>query len=83
VLALDGTIIPADIINGTRRIVRCPDADGNNSINVIDLLLIAQASGTSVPPGPSDPRNPDENSTINVIDLQITAGVSGGKCVQP
>jgi hypothetical protein len=83
VLALDGTIIPADIINGTRRIVRCPDADNNNTINVIDLLLIAQASGTSVPPGPSDPRNPDENGTINVIDLQITAGVSGGRCVQP
>lgn len=84
VLKIDGFTIPADIVNGTRRIVRCPDPDNNNSINVIDLLIIAQANGANAITNPAlytTKKDPDENNSVNVIDLQITAQLNNKKCV--
>lgn len=84
VLKIDGFQIPADIVNGARRIVRCPDPDNNNNVNVIDLLLIAQANGAHAINNPalySPKKDPDENNSVNVIDLQITAAVANKKCV--
>ena len=84
VLRVDGNVINADLINGTRRVVLCPDPNNDNNVNVLDLSLIAAAFG-STPPGPpyALTKDPDENSLINVLDLSITAGVFGKKCVQP
>jgi hypothetical protein len=83
VLRVDGNVINADLINGTRRVILCPDPNNDNNVNVLDLSLIAAAFG-ALPPGPpyTLTRDPDENGNINVIDLSITAGVFGKKCIQ-
>jgi hypothetical protein len=83
VLRVDGNLINADLINGTRRVILCPDPNNDNNVNVLDLNLIAVAFGAT-PPGPpyALAKDPDENGQINVIDLSITAGVFGKKCIQ-
>lgn len=83
VLRIDGITIPADILNGTRRVILCPDPNNDNNVNVIDLSLIAAASGQQTG-GPlySQKKDPDENGHVNVIDLSITAGVYQKKCIQ-
>lgn len=82
VLKIDGFQIDADIVNGARRIVRCPDPDGNNQVNVVDLLLVSQANGSTAPGPPyTTSRDPDESGAVNVIDLQITAALNAKKCV--
>lgn len=83
VLRIDGYDIPADVLNGTRRVILCPDPTNDGQVNVVDMQQIAAAIGS----GTGDPlyavkKDPDENGTINVIDLQMAAGVYGKKCVQ-
>jgi len=83
VLRIDGYVIPADILNATRRVILCPDPTGDGNVNVIDLSLVAAANGQR----PGDPlyavtKDPDESGQINVIDLSLVATVFGKKCIQ-
>jgi hypothetical protein len=83
VLRIDGFVIPADILNGSRRVILCPDVNADNNINAIDLGLTAASFGkTTGQPGYSVQRDPDENGNINAIDLSIIAAVFGRKCTQ-
>ncbi len=89
VLQIDGTTIPADVLTATRRVILCPDSNGNGSINSTDLQQTAVAFGQKGPPlkSPADPlytpaKDPDENGLINSTDLQLTASVFGKKCIQ-
>lgn len=86
VLRIDGLTIAADLLNGTRRVIVCPDATGDGRINVIDLSLIAAVLGARVGPpatgGYVSVRDVDLNGTINVVDLSLAAAVLGLRCVQ-
>src|SRR5262249_1168250 len=61
VLRIDGYYIPADILDGTRRIILCPDAAGagDGIITSADLGATAAAFGKSV----SNPGTPPNNYT--------------------
>jgi hypothetical protein len=88
VLEVDGSTIPADTVNGSRRIILCPDSAPSPTpdgvVNVGDMLKIAQAFGQST----GDPlytvtKDPDENGNINAGDQLATVSVFQKKCVQP
>lgn len=88
VLEVDGTIIPADVMNVSRRVIICPDSGpiGNpdGRINVADRGLTAQAFGQH----PGDPlytpqKDPSEDGNINIADIGLISQVFGKFCVQP
>ncbi|HXK33284.1 MAG TPA: hypothetical protein VNM91_04630 [Dehalococcoidia bacterium] len=84
VLELDGDTIHSNNLNGVRRIIECPDPDGNGTIHSADLGLIAAAFGQN----PGDPlyatnKDLDLNGTIGASDLGITAAVFLKRCNQP
>ncbi len=89
VLEVDGTIIPADTINGSRRVILCPDSAPSPTpdgiINAGDLLKIALAFGQNSISGPlyTTTKDPDENGVINAGDQLAAVAVFGKKCVQP
>lgn len=85
ILQIDGTTIPVDIFNGTRRVILCPDVNGvDGKVNSIDLSLTAQQFGkTTGQPGYSIQRDPNESGSINSTDLSIIAGVFNQFCIQP
>lgn len=85
VLRIDGFDILADIVNGNRRIMLCPDVNPtpDNLVSAIDLSLIAQQFLKTVgQTGYSTTRDPDENGIITSVDLSLTAQVFGKRCTQ-
>ena len=84
VLEIDGDPIPVDIFNGARRVILCPDPNGDGKVSSIDLSQLAQQFGkTTGDPGYTLTRDPNEDGQITSIDLSLTAQVFGLKCVQP
>jgi hypothetical protein len=84
VLEIDGDAIPVDIFNGARRVILCPDPNGDGRVTSIDLSLIAQQFGKHPgDPGYTTTRDPNEDGTISSPDLSLTAQVFNQKCVQP
>lgn len=84
-LRIDGWDILADVVNGTRRVMLCPDVNPtpDNLVSAIDLSLIAQQFLKTVgQTGYSTRRDPDENGIITSIDLSLTAQVFGKRCTQ-
>lgn len=99
VVKVDSLDIPVDIFQtGTRRVVLCPDANGNGLINTTDQLMMAQALNKKGPlygPSPAYPEYPDpqpgytvqkdptEDGIINTADMLVAGGVFNQKCIQP
>lgn len=85
VLPIEGEpITPVDVFGGTRRVILCPDPNGDGRITSIDLGLIAQQFGkTNGQPGYTTTRDPNEDNVISSIDLGLTAQVFNKRCVQP
>jgi hypothetical protein len=84
VLEIDGDPIPVDIFNGARRVILCPDPNGDGRVTSIDLSLIAQQFGKHPgDPGYTTTRDPNEDGNISSPDLSLTAQVFNQKCVQP
>ncbi|MBI5285755.1 MAG: hypothetical protein HY874_11755 [Chloroflexi bacterium] len=98
VIKVDSLDIPADIYQtGTRRVVLCPDPNGNGLVNSTDMLMQAQAFNKKGPlwqgaPYPGYPapqagytlaKDPSEDGNINSTDMLIAAGVFNLKCIQP
>lgn len=74
---------PIDVFNGARRVILCPDPNGDGKVSSIDLSQIAQRFGLSVGnPGYTVTRDPNEDGTISSIDLSLTSQVFGLRCVQ-
>ncbi|MBI5289772.1 MAG: hypothetical protein HY873_12440 [Chloroflexi bacterium] len=83
VLEVDGTTIPADTLNGSKRVILCPDSAVDGRVTSGDLLKIAQAFGQHV----GDPlytvtKDPDENGVISSGDQLATVAVFLQYCVQ-
>lgn len=84
ILEIDGTPIPIDVFGGARRVILCPDPNGDGKVSSIDLSQLAQQFGkTTGDPGYTLTRDPNEDGQITSIDLSLTAQVFGLKCVQP
>jgi hypothetical protein len=88
ILELDSTTIPADTLNGTRRVIICPDSappltpDGH--INSGDFGVTSQAFGqTTGGPLFTPQKDPNEDGVINSGDLGTMAAVFGKRCIQP
>lgn len=93
-LEVDGSTIPADVFQGARRVILCPDSNtsgsGNGRINSGDQLFMAQAygQGNGIPPNPGGPlytitKDPSEDGKINSQDQLLLAAVFNQFCVQP
>lgn len=92
VLQVDGTVSPADVFTGKRRVILCPDSapplapDG--ILNPGDQAVMSQAvnaGATANPPHPlySTKKDPNEDGVVNPGDQAILASVIGKRCVQP
>ncbi len=83
ILEVDGSTIPADTLNGSKRVILCPDSAVDGRVTSGDLLKIAQAFGQH----PGDPlytvtKDPDENGVISSGDQLATVSVFLQYCVQ-
>jgi hypothetical protein len=83
IVEVDGTTIPADTLNGSRRVILCPDGTGDGRITSSDMLKIAKAFGQRT----GDPlytiyQDPDENGLINSADQLEAVAVFLQYCVQ-
>jgi hypothetical protein len=94
VLEVDGSVIPADTFNATRRVIICPDSappqGPDGLINSGDFGVMAQAFGQKGPPMQPVPdplwtqqKDPNEDGIINSGDLGTMAAVFGKRCIQP
>jgi hypothetical protein len=92
VLQVDGTVIPADVFVGSRRVILCPDSapplSPDGVVNVGDQAVTSQAvlaHATANPPSPlySTKKDPNEDGVVNPGDQAIVANVLNKKCVQP
>lgn len=86
VLQIDGNYIPADILDGSRRIIICPDAapTADGIITAGDLGATAAAFGKSTgQSGYTPQKDPSEDGLITSADLGLTAAVFSLRCVQP
>jgi hypothetical protein len=91
-LQVDGTVIPADVIVGSRRVILCPDSapvtpGPDGILNPGDQAVMAQAvlaHATANPPHPlySTRKDPNEDGVVNPGDQAILASVIGKRCVQ-
>lgn len=82
-LTLAGAEIHANTLNGQRRIIQCPDPDGNGVVHSADLALIAGQFGkSSDQAGYTTNRDLDINGTIGAADLGLAAAVFLKRCVQ-
>lgn len=83
-LTLAGAEIHANTLNGNRRVIECPDPDGNGTVHSADLGLIAAQFGKSPgEAGYTTNRDLDLNGTIGAADLGLVAAVFLKRCVQP
>ena len=83
VLEVDGTTIPADTLNGSKRVILCPDSAVDGRVTSGDLLKIALAFGQGVgDPDYTVTKDPDENGVISSGDQLATVAVFLQYCVQ-
>ena len=56
--------------------IRVPDLNGDNKVNVLDLIVVANSLGWTGPPG-SIPADVNRDGSVNVLDLILTAKYLG------